>query len=116
LILNSLMAIALPLVGRTLPGALVGLFLFYITFEFTIVSGIPMMTEIMPERRATLLAVNIAGFSLGRALAGWLAPSVFAWGIFASGLVAVGFNLLSLLALRRVRVDERVIQPVEAAS
>ena len=116
LMLNNLMVVALPVMGRTLPGALVGLFLFYITFEFTIVSGIPMMTEIMPERRATLIAVNIAAFSLGRALAGWLAPSVFAWGIFASAWVSAGFNLLALLALRRVRVEERVIQPGEAAS
>ena len=108
LILNSLMALALPVLGRALPGAVVGLFLFYITFEFSLVSSIPMMTEIMPGRRATLLAVNIAGLSLGRALAAWIAPSVFALGIFASGLVAVGFNLFSLLALRGVQVEDSV--------
>ena len=108
LILNSLMALALPVLGHTLPGAVVGLFLFYITFEFSLVSSIPMMTEIMPGRRATLLAVNIAGLSLGRALAAWIAPSVFALGIFASGLVAVGFNLFSLLALRGVQVEDSV--------
>ncbi len=116
LILNSMMALTLPIIGRTLPGALVGLFLFYITFEFTIVSAIPLMTEIMPGRRATLLAVNVAGFSFGRALAGWLATPVFAWGIFASAIVAVGFNVFALAALRRVRMEDSVRQPEEVAS
>jgi len=116
LVLNSLMAVALPVLGRTLSGAVVGLFLFYITFEFSIVSSIPMMTEIMPGRRATLLAVNIAGLSSGRALAAWIAPSVFVWGIFACGLVAVGFNLFSLLALRWVRVEEKVSFSKQAAA
>ena len=116
LILNSLMALALPMLGQTLPGAVVGLFLFYITFEFSLVSSIPMMTEIMPGRRATLLAVNIAGLSLGRALAGWLATPVFEGGIFASGLVALGFNLFSLLALRQVHVEESVRLPDQITS
>ncbi|GAB4580020.1 MAG: MFS transporter [Anaerolineales bacterium] len=112
LILNSLMALALPVFGRTLPGALVGLFLFYLTFEFTIVSAIPMMTEILPTRRATLLAVNISAFSVGRALASWLATPVFAWGIFASAGVSFLFNLGALIALRWIKVEEPV-RPVE---
>ncbi|NUM47260.1 MAG: MFS transporter [Anaerolineales bacterium] len=106
LVLNSLMALALPVLGQTLPGALVGLFLFYLTFEFTIVSAIPIMTEILPTRRATLLAVNISAFSVGRALASWLATPVFAWGILASAGLSVGFNLLALVALRRIRLEE----------
>ncbi len=40
LALNGLVVLALPLVGRTLTGALVGLFLIYLTFEFTVVSRI----------------------------------------------------------------------------
>lgn len=106
LILNSVMALALPLIGQTLPGALVALFLFYLTFEFTIVSAIPMMTEILPSRRATLLAVNISAFSLGRALVSWLAAPIFAWGILASAGLSILFNISALLALRKVRVGD----------
>lgn len=109
LVLNSLMAIGLPMLGRTLPGALVGLFLFYLTFEFTIVSAIPMMTEILPARRATLLAVNISAFSLGRALVSWLAAPVFAWGILASAGMSILFNFGALLALRRIRVGDAAL-------
>ena len=44
LITNSLAAILLPFIGRTQIGALIGLFLFYITFEYVMVSHIPMVT------------------------------------------------------------------------
>ncbi len=53
ILLNCLSALLLPVFGRTLTGAFVGLFLFYITFEFTLVSSIPLMTEILPSARAT---------------------------------------------------------------
>lgn len=106
LVLNSLMALGLPLIGSTLTGALTGLFLFYLTFEFTIVSSIPMMTEILPSRRATLLAVNISAFSLGRALASRFATPVFSWGILASAGISILFNFGALLALRWIRVED----------
>ena len=41
---NCLATLALPIFGRWLAGALICLFLFYLTFEFTIVSGIPLMS------------------------------------------------------------------------
>lgn len=103
LIANSLAALAFPLLGETLPGAIVSLFLFFITFEFMLVSSIPMMTEIMPEKRATLMAFNVAGLSLGRAIGALIAPTLFGWGIAASAGAAVFFNLLALGALRKVR-------------
>lgn len=103
LIANSLAALAFPLLGGTLPGAIVSLFLFFITFEFMLVSSIPMMTEIMPEKRATLMAFNVAVLSLGRAIGALIAPTLFSWGIAASAGAAVFFNLLALGALRKVR-------------
>jgi predicted MFS family arabinose efflux permease len=97
--LNSLAALALPFLGREFLGALVGLFLFYITFEFTLVSAIPLMSEILPPARATLMSLNLAGHTLGRALGSLLASSIYAFGILSSGLAAAGFNLLALAAL-----------------
>ena len=104
--LNVLAALALPVFGRTLPGALVGLFLFYVTFEFSIVSSVSMMTELMPTARASFLAVNVAGLSLGRALAALIAPQVFMGGIFVSVVTVFAFNLFALLALRWVVVPQ----------
>jgi len=102
---NSLAALLLPWLGRSTPGALVGLFLFYITFEFTLVSIIPMMTEVMPQRRATLMAFNIAALSFGRALGAPLAPLLYRSGFFAVILGVVTFNILALLALRYLQKE-----------
>jgi predicted MFS family arabinose efflux permease len=106
ILLNCLAVLMLPLFGRSLAGALVGLFLFYITFEFGVVSALPLMTEIMPTARATFMAATVAGFALGRALGAFLAPPLYSWGIFGSGIAAVVFNLLALLSLYLLTVSE----------
>lgn len=99
LVANCLAAVALPLLGRSLPGALFGLFCFYITFEFTIVSSIPMMSEIVPSARASLMATNTASHTLGRVTGALLAPVFYGMGFWGSCLAAVGFNMLAFLAL-----------------
>lgn len=102
LVANCLAALALTRLGGSLPGAVVGLFLFYLSFEFTLVSSIPMMTEILPQARATFMATNIAGHSLGRSLGALLAAPAYSLGILGSSLGAIGLNLLALLALAYV--------------
>lgn len=102
LVANSGSALLLPLLGRTSAGALVGLFLFYITFEFTLVSIIPMMTEVLPAARATVMAFNVAGESLGRAIGAPMAPFLYSYGFPVVALGAVAFNLIALLALMRM--------------
>ncbi len=108
LLLNCLAALVLVTFGRWLPGALTGLFLFYLTFEFTLVSGIPLMSEILPPARATLMAAHMALISLGRALGDLLAPRLFTnpWlpGMDVNAWGAILFNLLALLFLRWVVV------------
>jgi predicted MFS family arabinose efflux permease len=104
LLANCLVALAFPLVGDNLLSALVILFFFYLSFEFALVSTIPMMTEIMPSARSTMMAVNISGLSLGRALGNIVAPSLFAWGMGTSAAAAIVFNLVALVALRWVHV------------
>ena len=102
IVANSLAAILLPLLGRSTVGALVGLFLFYITFEFTLVCVIPMMTEIMPTARATLMSFNVASLALGRAIGAPLATFLYGFGFpFVVGGTLL-FNLFAILALRRL--------------
>jgi len=105
---NSLAALALPLIGRTEAGALAALFFFYLSFEFTIVSALPMMTELLPEARATLMACNVAALSLGRAVGDLLGPQLFGLGFVAVAAGAVIFNFLAWLALQRVRAHSAV--------
>jgi predicted MFS family arabinose efflux permease len=97
---NALAALLLPIVGTTQTGALVGLFLFYITFEYVMVSHIPLMTEVMPSARATLLSFNLTGHSLGRMIGALLATFLYQrFGFVPVTLLAILFNLFALLAL-----------------
>ncbi len=111
-------AVALGLMGNTLAAALlallapwgvgsalVGLLLFYFSFEFTWVSALPLVTEVVPGQRATLLGLYTAAYSLGRALGAALAPWLFGWGIVGSVVGAALFNALALWSLRAVRVE-----------
>ena len=100
LIGNILAALLLPIAGRSEIGALVGLFLFYITFEYVLVSHIPLMTEVMPGARATLLSFNVTGHSLGRMIGALLATFIYQrFGFLLVTLIAILFNLFALLAL-----------------
>ena len=106
LLVNCLVSIALPFIGRTLPGALVGLFLFYLSYEFTIVSTMPMLTEILPGSRATLLGFNVAAFSAGRGLGALLSARLYTtFGIWANLLAALVFDVLSIGALLQIQLS-----------
>ncbi|HEX5809089.1 MAG TPA: MFS transporter [Anaerolineales bacterium] len=97
---NIIAALLLPVVGSTELGALVGLFLFYITFEYVLVSHIPLMTEVMPNARATLLSFNVTGHSLGRMIGALCATFIYQrFGFLPVALTAILFNLFALLAL-----------------
>lgn len=97
---NILASLLLPVVGRTEIGALVGLFLFYITFEYVLVSHIPLMTEVMPNARATLLSFNVMGHSFGRVIGALLATFMYErLGFLSVTLIAILFNVFALLAL-----------------
>lgn len=105
---NALAALLLPIVGRTEVGALVGLFLFYITFEYIMVSHIPLMTELVPEARATLLSFNLTGHSLGRLIGSLLATFIYQrFGFLPITLLAVLFNIFGLVAL--AELTQRVV-------
>jgi predicted MFS family arabinose efflux permease len=111
LIGNILAALLLPIVGRSEAGALVGLFLFYITFEYVMISHIPLMTEIMPGARATLLSFNVTGHSTGRMIGALLATFMYRqFGFLPVALMAVIFNLFALLALAEL-TEKIVIMP-----
>ena len=111
LIGNILASLLLPIVGRTEIGALVGLFLFYITFEYVLVSHIPLMTEVMPDSRATLLSFNVTGHSLGRMIGALAATFIYqTFGFFPVTLIAILFNVFALLALAEL-TQKIVIMP-----
>jgi predicted MFS family arabinose efflux permease len=106
LITSVFASLFLPLVARSTIGAYVGLFAFYLTFEFTIVSLIPLMTGVLPEARGTVMALNIASANLGRGLGSWIAAPIFLGGFWLNALAAAVVNLLAIFLLSYVVVTE----------
>src|SRR5688572_202315 len=101
---NAIALIFLPILGQTQIGALIGLFFFYITFEYVMVSHIPMMTELVPSARATMLSLNVTGHAIGRAIGALLAAFIYQqFGFLFVTFTAVLFNILGLLALRKMQ-------------
>ncbi len=111
IVLSILAALGMNLLGGSEAGALVSLFLFYLTFEFTIVSSMPLVSEILPAGRASLIAANFAAFSVGRATGSLLAPWLYqGLGFHANTISALLFNLLALLALGFIRLPKSTEQ------
>lgn len=100
LLVNCVAVILLPFMGSSLLGALISLILFYISFEFYIVSSIPLMTEVLPKARTTMMAGFFTSAAIGRALAGAISPGLYAFGF---GLIVAVTVLLNLLAMATIR-------------
>lgn len=87
----------LPLASDALVPALVALFFVFVTFEFTIVTSISLLTELLPDARATLLSANIAALSLGRIIGALVGRQLWTvGGIAATGVVSSALHLGAL--------------------
>jgi predicted MFS family arabinose efflux permease len=90
----------LPLLGQTLGMALTGLFFLFLTFEFTIVTGLSLFTELVPASRATMMASYLAMGGVGRVVGALIGgPIWLAGGIFATALVSTAISGLALVSL-----------------
>jgi predicted MFS family arabinose efflux permease len=104
--LNIVACLVLPFTRVSLIAALVGYFAFFITFEFTIVSSFPLLSELAPHARATLMSINFAAIALGRVLGSIIGPGLFPLGLLAVGASAALADALALfLLIAFVRVD-----------
>jgi predicted MFS family arabinose efflux permease len=90
----------LPLIATSLSLAMVGMFLVFFAFEFTIVTSLSLSTELMPEARATMMSGFYAASGIGRmigVLAGgilWKVGGITAVAWTSAGLTAVGLLTL----------------------
>ncbi len=108
LALNSLSALLLPFTASALGWAMAGLGFFYITFEFALVSALTLMSEVVPEARATMTAATVAGFSLGRMLGDLIAPGLYQVHFWAIVAATILLNLAAMAFLTQVRVKTSV--------
>ncbi|MEX1247887.1 MAG: MFS transporter [Anaerolineales bacterium] len=105
LAVNCVAVLALLLTAGSLVSALIGLFFFYISFEFFIVSSIPLLTEVLPKARATMMAGFFTSASIGRASAALFASDLYLVGFWAVVFAALLFNLAAIGALGGLHLE-----------
>ena len=99
-VLCVLTYLLLPAASQTLPMALAALFLHFCMFEMTIVTGLSVTTELLPEARATMMATFYAAAGAGRITGALMGGPVWlAWGIWGTSLFSAALTALALSAL-----------------
>jgi predicted MFS family arabinose efflux permease len=90
----------LPYMSQTLSLALIGLFLIFLSFEFMIVTGLSLFTELLPSARATMMASYSATGGIGRVVGALIGgPIWLAGGIYTTSLVSAVISALALISI-----------------
>lgn len=100
-------AIGLLLFGSTLPGALASLAVILLSYEMVVVGNITLMSQVLPEARATLIGTYIAFNSLGRTISALVTPRLYLLGFGYNLLMMIVFAFLALILLSRMRLPEQ---------
>jgi predicted MFS family arabinose efflux permease len=95
--LNTLSVVLLAMSGKSFAFALICLVFFYISFEFALLALMTYMSEVFPAARATVLAVTVAMFSMGRLGGSLIGPSLYQSGFWFTCLTSVILNVAALL-------------------
>ena len=93
----------LSFAGGNLTWAVIGLGFFYITFEVVLISLVTLMSEVLPQARATMMAMTVTGISLGRMVGSLIAPGLFSVGFWLSCLAAIVLNVAAGVLLTQVK-------------
>ncbi len=80
LLLNFAAYLLLPRLAGSLAGALIGMALIILAFEFSVVSLLPLVSEAAPEARGTVMALNTAAMAAGRVISSLTGPRLWAAG------------------------------------
>jgi len=104
LVTCSLFMFTLPWLSKSLVGVMIWLFLFYFTFEVIIISALPLISEVMPQSRATMMALFVAAGSMGRALGDVLGPVLYQGGFWVNAGACILLNILAGLTLTRIKL------------
>jgi predicted MFS family arabinose efflux permease len=90
----------LPAAARSLPLALCALFIVFLVFEFTVVTAVGLITEVMPDARGTMMGMLGATSGTGRMLGALTGGYVWLWGgLAATSAVAAALATIALVAL-----------------
>lgn len=106
LLLNLVAYLLLPHVSSTLPGALAGTAFMFLTFEFTMVCLMPLVSEAAPEARGLAMSLNTSAMAFGRVISSLSGPRLWALGgLQLNATVSIAIVALAGLILWHI-VDE----------
>lgn len=103
---NLFAAVTFPFLGHRVWVTVSALFLFFASFEFTVVTGFSLLSELRPRARATLMAFNAAALSGGDALGSYLGSQIYSGTIRPNAVLSAalsGAAILLLLFVVRVK-------------
>jgi len=90
----------LPAAAQSLPLALCALFGVFLAFEFTVVTAVGLITEVLPDARGTMMGMLGATSGTGRMLGALMGGYVWLWGgLAATSAVAAALAALALGSL-----------------
>ena len=92
------------------------MFALFLCFEFTVVSSIPLVTELVPGARGTMIALNMAFLALGRMVGAAAGPSLWEGGGMIWNCVAAATCFLFALGLLITFVREGGVERVSSRS
>jgi predicted MFS family arabinose efflux permease len=103
----------MPFFRFTLMGALAGMFLFFLALEFAYVSSVPLLTEVLPAARVTLMALAVTFAYLGRAILSPMTPWLYEHGLWFVSMTGIVLCISGMLALVEVRISAGVGSDVD---
>lgn len=107
LIFSALTALCIPIIGNFgLWGAEVGLFLFNLAFQIPFISYAPLLTEVLPLARASLLGATLAAVGVGRMLGSLAAPFLYNIGFIYNAVFSMLLFLLALFTLSKIKASQ----------
>ena len=96
--------VIIPSLTYSLPLAMFGIFVMFISIETSIVSALPLFSELLPKSRAVMMSANMGAHSLGRVAGAAIGATVYAGsgGNFTLiGIVAGGMGLVAFVVMWR---------------
>jgi predicted MFS family arabinose efflux permease len=86
----------LPFTAGNLNWAVVGIFLVYFAFEFAIVAMMPLISELDPNARSTVMSTTIASHAAGRMIGALLGGFLFQYSFIWNGIV---YGIMTLIGI-----------------
>jgi len=110
MIIAAISFVIIPSLSFSLPLAMFGIFIMFISIETAIVASLPLFTEILPQSRAVMMSANMGAHSLGRVIGAALGGFVYATSsgnFLLVGLIAGGLAFLAFITMWRFIIVEK---------